>query len=106
MARASALPPGLSGPTKLLINGEWLEPESGRHYDFVVTGTFVYNASGAQSDGVDLWVDGVRMASVTSPDHRYCLRVSGPGAPAQLLIRDASHGDNSGALAVSIYRAD
>jgi len=64
MARPSALPPGLSGPTKLLINGEWLEPESGRHYDDInpSTGEVVAAVAEASAGDVDRAVKAARAA--------------------------------------------
>ena len=64
MARPSALPPGLSWPTKLLINGEWLEPESGKHYDDInpSTGEVLASIAEAGAEDVDRAVKAARTA--------------------------------------------
>ncbi|MDP2675208.1 MAG: aldehyde dehydrogenase family protein [Dehalococcoidia bacterium] len=64
MARPSALPPGLSGPTKLLIDGEWLEPATGRHYDDInpSTGEVVASVAEGGAEDVDRAVKAARAA--------------------------------------------
>ena len=64
MARPSALPPGLSGPTKLLIDGEWLEPATGRHYDDInpSTGEVLASIAEAGAEDVDRAVKAARAA--------------------------------------------
>jgi hypothetical protein len=77
----------------------------GSSYYLVASGEFAYNAAGARSDAVDLWLDDTRMASQRSAAHVYCRKVQGGGAPVRLYIGDASTQDNSGAITVSLWLA-
>ncbi len=80
------------------------ELDQGKRYNVVVSGTFVYNKAGARSDGFDLRINGIRVATARAPGNVYCLPIKGQGAPVHLIIGDVSHADNSGALSVAIYR--
>ena len=62
MARPTTPPVDLSGPTKLLINGEWLEPATGRHYDDInpSTGEVVASVAEAGAEDVDRAVKAAR----------------------------------------------
>jgi len=64
MARPTTPPVGPSGPTKLLINGEWLEPATGRHYDDInpSTGEVVASVAEAGAEDVDRAVKAARTA--------------------------------------------
>ena len=69
-------------------------------------GTYAFNRAGGSADGVNLAINGFRLAPVASPDHVYCLSLLGAGAPVRLLIQDSYHADNGGALEIAIYRVD
>ncbi len=79
--------------------------DAGASYDVVVKGTFAFSQRGSRSDGRDLWVGEQRVRTIQrSQDHVYCLRVRGDGTAAKFLVRDVSYADNSGSLAVEIYK--
>src|SRR3989337_1610308 len=64
MARPTTPPVGLAGPTKLLINGEWLEPATGRHYDDInpSTGEVLASIAEGGAEDVDRAVKAARAA--------------------------------------------
>ncbi len=76
--------------------------QAGKTYTLLVTGTFAYNAAAARSDGFDLLLDGQRIASQKSPDHRYCMDLLGSGEALSFHVADSHTTDNDGALTVWI----
>ncbi len=79
---------------------------AGQSFFLLVEGTFAYNDSGSEADGLQLYVGDARVTSAESAAHRYCARVQGAGEPLTLVIRDTHYQDNSGSLTVTVLPAD